>query len=103
MKPVAGPLYPQVRGGGEGVSGVMIPNPNGSDASSNPKIPEEDTGDHMLVVCRSGISPVLQLPGEVHTAPRALAGAPGLRCLQLGPKVWPAGCDRPELTAFSPG
>lgn len=100
---MAGPLCAQVRGGGEGVSGVMIPNPNGSDASSNPKIPEEDTGDRMLVVCHSSISPALQLPGEVHTAPRALAGPPCLRSLQLGPKVWPAGCDRPELTTVSPG
>lgn len=34
QKPVANPLCAQVRDGGEGVSGVIIPNPKGSYASS---------------------------------------------------------------------
>lgn len=81
-KPVASLLCAQV-GLEEVRRGVTIPNPKESHTS--PKVPEEDTGDHMLVVRCSSTTSTLQLrcplPSKLWEqldAQAPKAGTPGL-------------------------
>lgn len=105
---MAGPLCTQVRDGGEGVLEVTTLNPKGSYASS-----KDSGGRHRRpytcgVVFQHFPSSTAAPGGRgcvcMCTARQALVGAPCLRHLQLGPKVWPGRCtDCPELTDSHPG